>query len=58
MERHTAQGTITGALLDAISHTEDQNHLSIMLDWAAQIRDEMGISWEECIGVAMTLYFG
>lgn len=41
-----------------ISHSSDENHLSITMDWAMQIRSEFGISWSESIDLAMLLYFG
>lgn len=46
-------------ILEAMhSHTLDENHLSITLDWAMEIRNSLGISWSESIDAAMTLYFG
>ena len=36
----------------------NQMHLSNCMDWAMQIRDNLGITWGECIDAAMTLYFG
>lgn len=36
----------------------NQEHLSCTMDWAMQIRDELGIDWGNAIEVAMTLYFG
>lgn len=37
---------------------EDSTHLSITLDWAAQIRDETGFDWGTCIRYAQIAYFG
>lgn len=31
---------------------------SIMLDWAAQLRNETGRSWGECIRTAQIMYYG
>lgn len=39
-------------------HCDDENSLSITLDWAAQLRDETGCDWGTAIDTAMTMYFG
>jgi hypothetical protein len=46
------------ALTVLIDHTGDQNHISLTLDWAMQLREKTGQDWGTCIEVAMTLYFG
>jgi hypothetical protein len=35
-----------------------EEHTSMMLDWAAQLRDETGRSWGECIRTAQIMYYG
>lgn len=49
---------IAQALEDAITHDQKEDSLSVMLDWAMQIRNEMGISWGESIDAAMILFYG
>jgi hypothetical protein len=46
------------ALAQLIDHTGDQQAISITLDWAAQLRDDTGRAWGECISTAMTMFFG
>lgn len=50
--------TIAGAMNLATQHCKDDDHLRTMLDWAAQLRDQTGRDWSECIDTAMTMYFG
>lgn len=45
-------------LESVIAHDNEEKHLSVMLDWAMQIRSELGISWSESIDAAMILYYG
>ena len=52
-ERNTAD-----ELQNAISHSRDEEHISCMMDWAMQIRQELGYSWGDCIDAAMILYYG
>lgn len=40
------------------SHDEKEDSLSCTLDWAMQIRMEFGLSWSECIDLAMTFFYG
>jgi hypothetical protein len=47
-----------GELQSAIDHCVEETHISCMMDWAMQIRMELGISWGECIDAAMILYYG
>jgi hypothetical protein len=49
---------IPQAFLNSLAHDQNEDHLSIMMDWAMQIRQEMGISWGECINAASILYYG
>ena len=41
-----------------ITHSADDIHISCTLDWAMQIRAELGIDWSSAIDAAMVLYFG
>lgn len=50
--------SLADALRDAVSHDESENGLSVMLDWAMQVRMEFGISWSESIDYAMIAYYG
>ena len=45
-------------LAEAAGHSANSDHTECMMDWAMQIRWELGISWAECIDAAMILYYG
>jgi hypothetical protein len=49
---------IKDSIIDCFSHDETETHLSIMLDWAMQIRNDLGIEWGECIRISSILYYG
>lgn len=49
---------IPEAFLNSLAHDRKEDSLSCMMDWAMQIRQEMGISWGECIRAASILYYG
>lgn len=49
---------ISQAFLNSLAHDQKEDSLSVMMDWAMQIRNEMGISWGECINAASILYYG
>ena len=36
----------------------DEDHFSVFLDWAMQLRESTGRSWGECLEYAAILYFG
>jgi hypothetical protein len=50
--------TIQDAFLNSLVHDKDEDRLSVLLDWAMQIRNEMGISWGESIRAASILFYG
>lgn len=43
---------------ELLSHCEDSESLNDCMDWAMQIRSELGIDWGSAIEAAMILYFG
>jgi hypothetical protein len=44
---------------ELLSHCDgNDEHLQLCMDWAMQIRSEMGIDWGSAIEAAMVLYFG
>ena len=45
-------------LQDLIAHDSDNDSFGVMMDWAMQIRDSLGISWGESIHAASILYYG
>ena len=47
-----------GILEDLIRHDSDENSFGIMMDWAMQIRETLGISWGESLHAASILYYG
>ena len=50
--------SLTDMITEFNTHDQSENGLSITLDWAMQIRQELGYSWSECIDAAMILYYG
>ena len=49
----------SNSLAELVSHCEgDNEHLQNCMDWAMQIRAELGIDWGSSIEAAMILYFG
>ena len=54
-----ATRSVAELMTELVEHSgSNSEHIGITLDWAMQIRTEMGISWAECIDAAMILYFG
>ncbi len=51
-------GSIESEITQLIDHSDDENALSVTLDWAMQIRNRTGQDWGTCIRVASTAYFG
>lgn len=50
---------ISDAFIDAIdTRPEADSHNAIMMDWAAQLRMELGIDWASCLRIAAIMYFG
>jgi hypothetical protein len=49
---------LTDIMREACTHDSNDDSVSVMLDWAMQIRQELGYSWSECIDAAMILYYG
>lgn len=43
---------------ETLRHSDDESANTIMMDWAMQIRMELGISWGECIRAASILFYG
>ena len=43
---------------NSLNHADDEDGNTIMMDWAMQIRSELGISWGECIHAASILFYG
>lgn len=52
------QSPLDAILRDMGLEDNTEEHLSVCLDWAMEIRMEFGISWAECLHVAQVLYFG
>jgi hypothetical protein len=50
--------SLTDMITEFNHHDQSENGLSCTLDWAMQIRQELGYSWSECIDAAMILYYG
>lgn len=49
----------SNSLAELLSHCDgDNDHLQNCMDWAMQIRAELGIDWGSAIEAAMILYFG
>lgn len=46
------------SLAQLIDHDGNQETLGCCLDWAMQIRAELGIDWGEAIQAAMILFYG
>jgi hypothetical protein len=45
-------------LAQLIDHDGNQDSLSCCMDWAMQIRAELGIDWGSAIDAAMILFYG
>jgi serine/threonine protein phosphatase PrpC len=43
---------------DTLTHNDSNDANTVMMDWAMQIRSELGIDWATCIYVASVLYYG
>ena len=51
--------SLSAELQFQIDHTdEDSEHFECMMDWAMQIRSELGIDWQSAIRAASILFFG
>jgi hypothetical protein len=50
--------TAISQLTELIVHSQSDDHLTCALDWAMQIRSELGIDWGTAIRAAAVLYFG
>lgn len=50
--------TAIAQLAELIEHSQSDQHLTCALDWAMQIRSELGIDWGSSIRAASVLYFG
>ena len=50
---------VGSSLSELIQHSDgDSDSINSVLDWAMQIRSEMGIDWGSAVEAAMILYFG
>lgn len=58
MERGIGNRPTQSYLAELAGVSGNSEHADIALDWAMEIRNTFGISWAECIDLAMTLYFG
>jgi len=45
-------------LVALIHYSKDDDSINTTLDWAMQIRDELGIDWASAIRVAGIMYYG
>lgn len=51
--------SITSELIAGIHYNGDnEEHLECWLDWAMQIRSELGIDWGTALKIASILYYG
>ena len=58
MESGNGEPDADEAMRELTSHSQNPDHLECTMDWAMQIRSELGLDWGTAIDIAMTLYFG
>lgn len=56
--RNRAVISLSEQLESLFTHDDSEKGLECTLDWAMQIRSELGIDWSSAIDAAMTLFYG